>query len=895
MMNDTESPFASAWSLLSAEEQQQAMHAVWSGTDKDAKKTLVAALATVLNFRPQMVSSRSADWKIEKLQQHIGRRQISQRINYFLREYLIANRQELICAILDAEGTAHDGIWVAKDAEPPTPDRLVCGLQAVRGRYPDRDLFIYYTCCLAAGGHWEGLPEALNRDEFQALADAIFKDDDTEGSGGTPDREEPAEDSPESSEDFTTLDKLLINSVVATAAGTEGALSSDELEDLIQEIIALGATRHRSHFHRGFLDAVLDRELQGEFPAANVMRRGWYLTGFLMGRMRLGGGGHVTRFIVEHDRLWDELLASGPDRAQAMLMSPLLRHLAHAEKWRLVRQMLDKCTLPEEPSKAMSLLHMVHEHAADLVRRGITSEAIPLLEILLHRIGTANVSQGFAGWLEGAAMRKLGQALLRDGRFIEAKGLLRRALQREQFVERANALTDLGLAEAGCRSLDFALPSDDHKATETVVAAMEKHEQLFRKALLEEGRPTNANFILGLVAFHRKRPEEAEAFLNDSLTGMLAKETAYQTARLLDWNRFLLMIVVAERLEPARLNELREALRVCIESPAYFPLNLWQRLCSDLTAFDDPSLAETAVLHLLGKRGDKAYEILKDSGLLKGNQALRENYRRWLESQPYSPTKRAAELEPLLDCALSVGETTEAEELLDTLEGVAKTDSSYAPAFLELLEEYRSEILAVWSEDEIDNVAAALLERAGKLEECAVALQRMFYRARGEEDGVAVALLLEQLQCLNLPSVDVPLLRAQVAHLESPGDTGDADEISLTGVRVLYVGGNETQVRYTEAIEKALHDRHPGMPVTFYYPGWDSNVGAHMKHLNRLLPSHHVVVINNFVRTNLGRQLRAACDGQLPWRACTGHGRKSLETAIETAALWYSRNVKANG
>jgi hypothetical protein len=65
-------------------------------------------------------------------------------------------------------------------------------------------------------------------------------------------------------------------------------------------------------------------------------------------------------------------------------------------------------------------------------------------------------------------------------------------------------------------------------------------------------------------------------------------------------------------------------------------------------------------------------------------------------------------------------------------------------------------------------------------------------------------------------------------------------------------------------------------------------------YLDRLRPTlgrYDVVVINRFVRTHLGRGLRAACGPRPPWRACTGTGRQALTRAIEGAALWVSSLV----
>ena len=371
---------------------------------------------------------------------------------------------------------------------------------------------------------------------------------------------------------------------------------------------------------------------------------------------------------------------------------------------------------------------------------------------------------------------------------------------------------------------------------------------------------------------------------------MLQKEAAYQTAHLVDWTRFLLAILIVEQCEPARLNEVRGQVECAMASPAVFPLRLWERLCRNLSLYDDQSLAESAIQHVLKKRGDLGYALLKESGLLTRNAALRSSYRQWLDTQKHPPTKKAAELELLLDAAFRDGGTNEAIEILDALEGVAKSDVDCVPSFLSLLKARRSDILAIWDERDIDNMEAALLERSGRFEECFEVLRRMFYRCRAEGDWAAIEDLLDQIEHLKVPGFDVSQLRDQAEHLRPVSSAKISTGVSLNGINVLYVGGNETQARYEETLRSDLGIRHPGLAATFYYPGWNSNWNIHLEKILRLIPKHNVVVINNFVRTQLGRKLRAACGSKIPWRACTGHGRRSLLNAIEVAAKWVVSN-----
>ena len=81
----------------------------------------------------------------------------------------------------------------------------------------------------------------------------------------------PQDDTPPT---FTTLDQVLIRSVIASVAEVHGALTPDKVEDLVEEVVQLNLERHQSYFHRGFLAVLLGRPLELDFPEASDVRRG---------------------------------------------------------------------------------------------------------------------------------------------------------------------------------------------------------------------------------------------------------------------------------------------------------------------------------------------------------------------------------------------------------------------------------------------------------------------------------------------------------------------------------------------------------------------------------------------------------------------------------------------
>lgn len=882
------------WDLLTSEEQLDAARCFWAGRSPSQQlraPEVTEIIAGLLSFREKFVRERPLEWRAQELRKRLDKPPLEVFIDDVLREFLLQRKRDMVCAILDAEGTPHtnDGL-ILETAAAPTADVFVRGLAGVRNKFPERDLVLYYgTHVLTGEEHWGALEKAFEHPEFKNLGQSLLGCA-SRSETGVPAEEKAAADNgvpSDSAQGFTTLDNVLIKTVVATAVGVDGALPPDALEDLIQEVLALDADRHRSYFHLGYSNALLEKPFQGEFTGANSSRRGWSLTGFLMGSLRSSDPQRACTIVKEQRRHWEEFLESGPMAGRVMLLPHLVSRFAEAQEWRLLTELFEASAFPSGASRAVQVCRSVYEIAAGLVRRGNSVEALPILQALYRKLGDVEeLPEEFLCHLKSASLRKMGQAHLRAGRFREAKRLLQEALKETDFPEAANAETDLGLAAAGFRSLDFLLPKEDERSNKTTIQALERQGPHFQSALKCQGRATNAHFVLALIAFHRGRIAEAEEHLSSSLAGMLPKCEAYQTAFLLDWTRFLLAIVISEQCEPARLHEIRTHVDCAIASPALFPLHLWSRLGRSLSLYDDQSLAESVIQHVLKKRGDSGYALLKESGVLTRNRSLRSTYRHWLDTQQHSPRERVAELETLFTAALNDRDSDEITDLLDALEGVAKTDEACIPRVLHLLASRRSEILSVWGESDVDNLEAGLFERSGRFPECLAILQRMFYRFRADEDWVAVENVLDRAEDLCLPDFDVGKLRAQAEHLRPPETLDSSSELCLGEVRVLYVGGNETQARYEKAIREELRGRHPGLSVTFYFPGWTSNWNVHLENLRRELPKHDVVVINTFVRTQLGRSLRATCGSDCPWRACTGHGRKSLLNAIESAAAW---------
>lgn len=105
-------------------------------------------------------------------------------------------------------------------------------------------------------------------------------------------------------------------------------------------------------------------------------------------------------------------------------------------------------------------------------------------------------------------------------------------------------------------------------------------------------------------------------------------------------------------------------------------------------------------------------------------------------------------------------------------------------------------------------------------------------------------------------------------------------------VKVLVVGGNEIQSRDAVRVQRKVEQDDSGIEVEFLHSGWDSNWNKHFESVKRKLAAEcHAVVILRFMRTQLGRKVRAECSRrQIPWRSCWSGGQDGIARAVGSAA-----------
>ena len=113
----------------------------------------------------------------------------------------------------------------------------------------------------------------------------------------------------------------------------------------------------------------------------------------------------------------------------------------------------------------------------------------------------------------------------------------------------------------------------------------------------------------------------------------------------------------------------------------------------------------------------------------------------------------------------------------------------------------------------------------------------------------------------------------------------DLDDIMSAGeIKLLYVGGNEVQIRYEEEIKKEFGEKYPNVSIQFFYPGWTSNWNKFVDVIRPRIAESDGMLLSYYVRTMFGRTVRKLCNDNCPWWGADGHGKASISRGLINAA-----------
>jgi len=688
---------------------------------------------------------------------------------------------------------------------------------------------------------------------------------------------------PEDTVGFTTLDHVLIKTIVAALTGVEGSMSVDQARDVVDELIHLTTDRHRSYFHRGFLETLTSGQVPQTFPEENAARRTWSLAGRLMALTRKGDRSGICRLVATERQAVEELMTLPEAVPAAIMVAPQLVEALWENQHYADLAIVDHRVAA---AAGLPLLRRLLRAGRDLFLLHRTAEASLVLDLLENAVGHLRDDPPPQAFLSELRRRRA-QILRAGGHFARAKEAFERLAGTSENPLDSPTQTDIALCAGSFEWLsDVAVPTDAASVPD-MLSRLDQAQPAAQAALRNpHGFLTNAQYILGVRALLRDESDEARAFLEEAYAGMSARRELYRDA--FSKCRLYYSLAILRSLHAPQFAIAREIIEQTGEDHDFRDWPPWLMRQAFEFAQAAPSEAVALAEWTTNRFPVLAEDLLLNADLVSRSEALQELIKARITSDARPIESRWNEAKTLLTCAQRSGDSAVGRGALDVLEELALLSPSVRERCSEFLADQQN-YDPMWSWEEAQFCRAHLLELDGHCNDAGLILATLIHSALTQDDREGARGLYEHLRSLGDSCPPFPEVDARIRALEdgsAPTPAVDAGTLA-TGprIRVLFVGGNETQARYDAWIVGELRDRYPQVTVTFEHTGWTSNWGVQAERIERLMADHDAAIVMRFVRTELGRRVRDDV-GRLGkrWFPCTGHGRDSVLRAIVQAA-----------
>jgi tetratricopeptide (TPR) repeat protein len=893
------------WERLTEAERRQAVraHLEEMAHNADVSASVLKYLAAAHRTRPEAVARWTHEQRIDRLSRTIG--DTPEQLLPFMLAFFVKCRSAMIRRFLDAAEIPHiNGVVDVRTATTFPVEALQRGVEAVTAEFEPRDVALYLDAlALQHAPTFTHVREARRR---AAAATGALPEPSRDGSplpaaiaglpvrpagatptprhvpqAGTDATEGPTEPYFANRQSLTALDDMVTAWAVSAAMGIEGAPPLPHVRLVVEELVRLNGERHRSHYHLGFLDAIEGRDLGAGVERASDRQRGWYLVGAAHAFARRGDLPSIRS-------LFDALPADarrilgGRHEATDVGALPFVEALLAGG---LRREALEALTPHAVDRGGPALMERLLEEALACLRLQRTADATHVLRLLsegmdAHARRDLRLDEGF---VQRVKLRRA-LAMRLEGAFDRARAAYEELLPSGDPTIAAEAALGLALTECRVRSFtDVRLPA---RAADLAATArrLEPARAGFLRALEGGGSASLAAELgLGTLALAEGRGADALAHLERAVAATPAPDAIDEGHAAFARARVYLGLALAESLDAGRAAEAVEHL---VAGSAAWPEEAHPHLLHRALfalATTRPNVAAQATRALYDVIGDRLLDAALDAGLLPTHEMLREALAVRAESANRVRRLRGDDAEALLRDALRAGDRGRSERALSVLEDLSD-DTEGRLRLLRLLED-RSRYDPAWGVEEALYARVRLLEAEGDYAAAAALLTQAGHEilSREPERGLfAVEDLVGRIRTYGVEIADTALLR-RVEALRPP--TPEAPPRSPE-CSIYFVGGNEVQERYEEWLRAEAIRRWPQVTLTFEFTGWSSNWGRSLDLIERRIAESDAVVLMRFVRTMLGRAVRASCSEHgVPWIPCTGHGRESLLGAIEQAVL----------
>lgn len=691
--------------------------------------------------------------------------------------------------------------------------------------------------------------------------------------------------------EFTTLDRLVIQAVVRSLNGIHGGLDELERNDVVLELMHLNEARAQSWFHYGFLDALERRPLAELQKGDNRERRAWYLSGFLHGTYRARQDAGVVEQLRSLDDVDQERLLGSGSAGGALLAEIAVNAYLRSED--------PLAALPWVSLYAGGQPGKLVPPVIRWSRRALIDQwpqkVADLIEATLASVETVPEDAAPPDEALRLLRRRLAVAWRRLRRFQEARVIVQELLaDSAPGDERSRLLCDdalIALQIGSLEELRIGHP-DTRPALKEALTAV--RPQLQEAVGCGDGAPV-AHYLLGITCFlegHRTDAElnETSAAFSRALSAMSADDPSFwRSTGIQAQCEFLHAVSELRLLDEARGVPAVRELTAAVDQRKDLPPDLLFEAINNAAGLNIPQVSPL-VEHLLGVQPLRVLRELDLGEVAERNDSVRRLAARFaLENETGLRAEEKWRVwTKLLGAALEAesGRDLETAQLaLDALERTAESERM-EQRFLELLANPEKWECA-WDDRDALEARVAVLRRLGRWSEAQGELERMAWQAIEHREVDA----RDWIDLYREAGGAAETAEALIRRLEASRIAVEEMDETLSGlapgqpVRILFVGGNEVQERYTGSLRQEFLAKNPGSTLDFVIPDWSSNWGRIIDDLKPKLGQYSAMVVMRFVRTQLGRELRRlASRFDLPWISCTGHGKDSLRRAIANAA-----------
>ncbi len=802
------------------------------------------------------------------------------------RAHYFASKALLMCTFLDQLGVPHnESGGVDEGFGRPAPEKVAPAVDHLLKTYSAQEVCRYLCVLVRMGDSWVDI--AAERDRLLALA---F------GAAQNPPKRLDEKDVTavaDASGEFSVLDRLIIREVVRSVANVEGSLDEDALQDLVETVLRLNDQWYRAYFHLGFMDVLVpSRSLQFDRPEDNDQRRGWYFAGVMAGLARSHAVERLIDLLESHYKDL-ERCAMSQSGSGAALARVGFRFLIEAgqlnEALLVLRAQLGRVGL--------ALGRDALGAATEFIRDGKYESAKAITDILGPQRIPEQESKDRKDDVERYFLeveRRRGQCLQAAGDFDNAEKAFKKLLDAGEDKSSPDLLADLGLVKGKFRRVDdLALPEAPDRRLNMRDALLRGKSQFDRAIDLFGANSPKAAYALAVLDYLRwsfegdksaqkeSRREAAATSVRRAIAAIRQSsfEAVYRDIGALGQCQFMLAVLLLNGLDAVEGRDAATAWSSITESAGRFPEIDLRALLSGAEVHDSAVALEIAE-SIWEHRGRDALGFLAEGPWISSSPRLRKEILTIAGSTSTPRAERVRLWTAIIPALIRANETDSAEEGLAQLEVLAEDPqlTGTVHAFLEI----SSNFDPAWSAVEAGWARVGLLRRMGKDWDCGHELRKLFYLVRDDEDEAQQ--IVELFAEWGLDSALRDEIAARLPVVAPIESRGIVERLSAgEPVALAFFGGNEVQARYDESVKEELAREWPGVRVQFEHSAWSSNWGRESGRYLAAANASDAVVLHRFMRTMLGRTLRAGL--QKPWIACVGSGRGSILGSLRRAAV----------